>query len=674
MDTVDDHPFLASTIQDDAEALVTSWLTDEIMSEGGFFSGVARAARAPSVAQWSELGEKVLEALASGDHMDFAEWLMIGGVAGHSDRLIQVATQLLLLRVQERAAGDMMSPESRWTAESVAALRQRSTQVMSALFDWSLKRSRDAMPTEAAEFREMASVLRDSLYSTLVGGLVRYVSPSIEPLTGHAPEDFLEDPNLWSSLLLREDLEIFRMLFSEAIEGRESMEAVYRLRNAETHRVHHVLDRVTPVISEDGEVTRLDGILIDITDRIEFETRLERAEQLRILGQLARDIAHDFNNLLVSILGHTDLILSKLEEDDPKAEGLRLVGRAAEKGARLTERLLAFARGSSSAGSRESVQLDDVVREVIELARPSAPRHLELRLDAPPSIPIIQGNTTSLSEAILNLVLNGIHACTEGQGTAVTLKISHGDIDDCHLIGASRATVLEIIDDGHGMSDEVKQRVFEPLFTTRTAIGGTGLGCALAFGVAIEHGGVLEVDSVEGLGTTFTMILPAKQDADVPTKPMTPVVGLQHTGREGPAVVDEEAVAPPTERKGPRVLAVDDDPNVGRLIKDLLQGAGYRVTTADTGEAVLEHLRSEEVGFDLLLMDVMMHPMDGSEVATRAAKLRPELPMLFCSGYTSTDTVVFPEVLERIPLLPKPFRAARLFEMVRASLEDDSEA
>jgi len=122
------------------------------------------------------------------------------------------------------------------------------------------------------------------------------------------------------------------------------------------------------------------------------------------------------------------------------------------------------------------------------------------------------------------------------------------------------------------------------------------------------------------------------------------------------------------------VLAVDDDPNVGRLIKDLLQGAGYRVTTVDTGAAVLEHLHSEEARFDLLLMDVMMHPMDGSELATRAAKLRPELPMLFCSGYTSTDKVAFPEVLETIPLLPKPFRAARLFEMVRASLEDDSEA
>jgi PAS domain S-box-containing protein len=673
MITASEQNPLTGVIRESTDELISRWLTEEIMAERGPVHRAAGGARVPVTGELSEFGEMILQALATGNIDAFRDWLLGKRITVYSDRLIHVASHLLISRVQAHVMTRAADSAAELSDGDMDALHERSSDVMAALFDSVLKSARDAMPSEAADFQEMAAVLRDTLYSTLIGGLIRYISPSIEPLTGHGPDDFLDDQALWSSLILNEDLETFRMLFSEAIHQKESMEAVYRVRNVQTHRVHHVLDRVTPVIGPHGEVIRLDGILIDITDRIESETRLERAEQLRILGQLARDIAHDFNNLLVSILGHTDLMLARMKEDNPAVNELRLVARAAEKGARLTERLLAFARGSSSAGTREHVRLDEVARETIELARPSAPRHIELRLESPPSIPLIHGNPTSLSEALLNLILNGIHACTEGQGTSVTLKISDGDEDDCRLIGATRATVLEIIDDGHGMSDEVKMRVFEPLFTTRASLGGTGLGCALAFGVAIEHGGVLEVDSVENLGTTFTLVLPANLDTEVETEPMTPVVGLQHTGREGPAVVDSNDPSFDVERHGPRILAVDDDPNAGRLVKDLLEGAGYRVTSVEDGERALGLLEESGASYDLLILDVMMHPMDGTEIFTRAAKLCPDLPVLFCSGYLSSDRVSLPKVLDDATMMAKPFRAAKLFEMVRAALAGTSQ-
>ena len=672
MNTSGNADLLSRVIKEEAENLLSDWMTQEVMGESEPAHRRPTGIHAPTSAEWSALGERVLEAMATGDVESFSVWLWSVALKRYPDRLLQSSTQSLTLRTHEhlmKRCGQESSPVG---SDELALFRERSADVLTALTGSIIRRTRDAMPSEASEFQEMASVLRDTLYSSLIGGTVRYVSPSIEPLTGHSVADFLDKEGLWSRLVLPEDLKIYRMLLSEAMETGESMEAVYRLRNVETHRVHHVLDRVTPVHSPTGEVLRLDGIVIDITDRIEFETRLERAEQLRILGQLARDIAHDFNNLLVSILGHTDLLLTRMKGDETATNGLRMVARAAEKGARLTERLLAFARGSSSAGTREFVRLDEVVMEAIELARPSAPRHLELRLDSPPSISLVEGNPTSLSEAILNLILNGIHACTEGQGTAVTLKINEGDVDDCHLIGASHSIVLEIIDDGHGMSEEVKMRVFEPLFTTRTAVGGTGLGCALAFGVAIEHGGVLEVDSVENLGTTFTLILPATVETKVETRPMTPVVGLQHTGREGPAVVDARVVTGQTERTGPRVLSVDDDPNVRRLLKDLLHGAGYRVTSVESGAEALELLRSETEPFDLLLLDVMMHPMDGTELYTRAMQVRPDLPALFCSGHSDDETVSVPEALETVPMIAKPFRAATLFQTVRKVLGTDA--
>jgi CheY-like chemotaxis protein len=354
-------------------------------------------------------------------------------------------------------------------------------------------------------------------------------------------------------------------------------------------------------------------------------------------------------------------------------EGLRHIAGAAEKGARLTERLLAFARGSASPGSREPVRLDDIARDVIELARPSAPGNLELRLDVPPRIPMVDGNATSLGEAILNLLLNGIHACQEGSGTSVTLKIGHGDVDDGHLVGADTTAVLEVIDDGIGMSEAVRARVFEPLFTTRTEHGGTGLGCAVAYGVAVEHGGVLEVESTLGEGTVFSFVLPALGGQDVEATPMAPVSGSRSSAPEGPAVVDHMEQAREREPTGPRILAVDDEANVGQLMADLLGGAGFLVTIAHDGESALEVLAEDPDAYDLMILDVMMHSLEGGglEVLARARELRPDLPVVFCTGHSNVEDVAIRELIATTPLLEKPFRAAALIEAVRDALAVD---
>ena len=171
-------------------------------------------------------------------------------------------------------------------------------------------------------------------------------------------------------------------------------------------------------------------------------------------------------------------------------------------------------------------------------------------------------------------------------------------------------------------------------------------------------------------GEVFELQGQASPGSDVMTEPMSPVVGLQHTGREGPAVIDAEDSEVDVERHGPRILAVDDDPSVGRLMKDLLAGAGYRVTAVHDGAQALTLLKAPESAFDLVILDVKMHPMDGTEIFARAAKLRPDVPILFCSGHTSDDRVALPGVLDDATVMMKPFRAASLFEMVWSALAE----
>lgn len=651
--------------------LVRDWLELDLYADDAPARRELGSVTIPRSDAFGDLGRRVLAALASGDTSDIAAWLHHGGAAGQPDELILHAVQLLCARA-EREPGPSGPSGASPPAHTAQPLRARADAIIRVVAGFQLRRMRGALPREGDEFLELAAVLKDTLYSTLASGLVRYVSPGIEELTGRAPADFLADQHLWASLVIPEDLPRMREAFHRVLLG-ESSEAVYRIRHALTGRIHYVLDRAAPVSSraETGDaVVRIDGILIDMTERVELELRLERSETLRSLGQLARDIAHDFNNLLVSILGHADLLAARLEPDSREARSLRLISAAADKGSQLTDRLLTFARGSAASREKVPTDLAHMIVETADLAAPSLPPHLRLETRVDALAPCVEADPLRLSESLLNIVLNAIHACGSDSGSRILLEARAATPDEARRIGSVEAVVLSVSDDGPGMSSDVRARVFEPLFTTRAKSGGTGLGCAIAYGVAVDHRGVLEVDSEPGRGAEFRFILPLLPGSGDPahgaptTHVAPPAAGPPPIAAPGPRAAPESPPARPAASTR-RILVVDDEPSVRQLLKDLLEGAGYPVDAVAGGEEAVDAVRVAPSSYALVILDVMMQPVDGTETFCRLRSAWPSLPIIFCTGHSDLERLADPQALERAQVVRKPFRAAHIIRAVR---------
>jgi two-component system cell cycle sensor histidine kinase/response regulator CckA len=620
-------------------AAISAWLTHDIHAEDAPSRVSVGATGLPPDDALTSLGLHLAAALETGDLSALQAALRDLGLGGAPDAFLLHAAQLLCARLEPVAP----APHHRDRADAIIRTLALA------------RPSDEGAPQRGLAFRELATGLHDTLYSKLPTGQLCHVSPTIEALTGHPPAALLADPTLWASLVLAED----RPQLDEALQTAASgapAEATYRIRHARTGRIHHLLDRAVPVSTPDG-VARIDGILSDRTERVELELRLERSETLRSLGQLARDVAHDFNNLLVSILGHADLLASEFPPATREGRSLRLIAAAAEKGSQLTERLLTFARGSATSRHKTPTDLAPIIAEAADLAAPAAPQGLALDCRIAPDLGLVLADPLRISESLLNLVLNAIHACGDQPGHHVLIEARPASADEIRRIGATfapGAVTISVTDDGPGMSPDVLARVFEPLFTTRARQGGTGLGCAIAYGVAVDHGGVLEVQSQPGQGARFQFIVPttdAEPTALAPPPPPPPAA-------RAPAPLAGA-------RENRRILVVDDDPSIRQLIKDLLEGAGFPVDAVPGGEQAIASVDADPASYRLVILDVMMQPMDGTEAFTRLRSRWPELPIIFCTAHSDSGRVNSPGALAEAPVVKKPFRAAHLIRAVR---------
>ncbi|MGM0575676.1 MAG: hybrid sensor histidine kinase/response regulator [Myxococcota bacterium] len=603
------------------------------------------------------LAREALRSVASGDLGAFERWLAGWHPNGISSTRALEHVQHLARQVRRDMAAQL---DDNRRSDMRGTFDERMDAVIRHLVADGLRRA--AVQDTERHVPDLAGVVRDPLYSMAADRTFRYVSPAIEELTGHPPADFLDDPDLWSRLVVAEDRPIHEAHLETLARSGAPTQATYRVRPDRGDTLRYVMDRARPVL-RDGRLVRVDGVLVDITERVELELRLERTETLRSLGQLARDVAHDFNNLLVSILGHADLLMERLPEGTTEARKVRLITSAAEQGARLTDRLLGFARGSTHAPRRELIPPSDAVSGSVELARASIPAGLRLETSLHPDTPPVQAARGRLDEAVLNLILNAAHACAEGRGSRIIVEARPATPDEASRIAAPRAAVIEIRDDGPGMTESVRARVFEPLFTTRADDGGSGLGCAIAYGVAVDHGGVVTVDSALGEGASFRILLPAATSGSRRAAGGTPP--------SWDAGAEASSDGPPAEGSdnGDTILVVDDEPSVRQLLKDLLEGAGYAIVTASSGREAIDIVLATPERYALVILDVMMHPVDGTETFGRLRDALPDLPIIFCTGHSDAQRIAEPNALSAAPVVRKPFRAAHLLRAVRDALE-----
>ncbi|MFO0581590.1 MAG: ATP-binding protein [Anaeromyxobacter sp.] len=373
---------------------------------------------------------------------------------------------------------------------------------------------------------------------------------------------------------------------------------------------------------------------------------VQDAQRQETIGQLAGGLAHDFNNLLTAVIGHVALVRDALPPGSEAAHDADVATEAAERAARLTRQLLTYARRQPSAPkvldpNQVLVQLD---RMAVPLLGPRIHRRLAL-IEQPWMVVIDPGQ---LEQLLLNLIVNARDAMPEGGSlrleTANEVLGMGPRAEDASRVPAGEWVRISVEDTGHGMDAGTRARMFEPFFTTKPPGRGSGLGLAAAQGIVQQAGGSIGVRSAPGRGTRISVFLPRARQA----------------AAEAPAPAPEAS----TPRGSETVLLVEDDPNVRALAARALERRGYAVLTAADGEGALHLAASGLERVDLLVTDVAMPGMDGRALARKLRQLRPELPVLFISGYLASG----PDSLEG-PFLPKPFTPDALALRVRQTID-----
>jgi len=417
------------------------------------------------------------------------------------------------------------------------------------------------------------------------------------------------------------------------------------LRYVVTFRFHREPDKLTAAVLQ--AVQRLSNVVgmafsrQKTADSLEqVEAKMRQKQRLESLGVLAGGLAHDLNNNLLVIRGSLDL-LGMSDTDAERDECLSEIGEAVDSAADLIRRVLVFSR--EAVKPREAVQLSTVLGGLLSMAHRLLPDSLVVDADGLDLEGMVPVSRTELEQAVFNLLTNASHAM--GDAGTVQLRVQVDD-EAARALGVPQAATFTVVDTGVGMSEEQVERACDPFFTTKGVDQGTGLGLAVVFGMVKSAGGTLRIDSAEGQGTTVSFSLP---------------------------LVKAPPVAPSTEEitsmKGQEsVLLVEDHAVVRRVAQNVLRRAGYTVTVAEDGEDALQMLTSGAT-FDVVVSDVVMPHRGGASLFYEARKRAPQLPFVFCSGYTAgqVDNAILDD--DRTHFLAKPYRAPKLLRAIRLLLD-----
>ncbi len=410
---------------------------------------------------------------------------------------------------------------------------------------------------------------------------------------------------------------------------------------------------IVPLANEAGWYTHWVAIERDITERKLVEEQLRQSQRLESLGQLTGGVAHDFNNLLTVMLGNAELLAEQLPDDGLQKRLATMIAAAAQRGADLTQRLLAFAR--KQALEPRSVNLDSLVAEMNGLIRRTLGGHIDVTHVQTPDLWSTLVDPMQLENVLLNLGINARDAMPGGGRltfTTANLRLDAAGVAAYADLEPGDFVVLQVVDTGCGIPTELLPRVFEPFFTTKEKGKGTGLGLSMAYGFVKQSQGHLDIESQIGRGTTVRVILPA------------------HRAQDDGAVAPPPAAtaAPPRAGTGQCVLLVEDEAAVRDFARDQLERLGYRVIEASDGPSALTVLQAR-ADIELLFTDVMMPGgMSGRELAEAAHRLRPGLPVLYTSGYAADALTKDGQLEPGVLLLGKPYRHADLASKLQEAM------
>jgi two-component system, cell cycle sensor histidine kinase and response regulator CckA len=470
---------------------------------------------------------------------------------------------------------------------------------------------------------------------------LQYVSPSVTRVLGYAPDE-LTGPTP-PDFIHPDDASAITELVERAMNEPGPMETnEFRVRHNDGS--WRVLDAVGLNLLHDPAVGGMVVTARDITARRALEARLGQTERLEAIGQLAGGVAHDFNNVLLVIRGYGSVLRLSLTDPQQIAD-VDEITEAADRATELTRQLLAF--GRRQVLDPRMISLADVVESTQKLLQRSMPESIQVEVALTDGVAPVVADPTQLESVIVNLAFNARDAL--GDDGVITLSLDEKVVTGAEdgiapPLAPGRYAALSVTDNGPGVPSDVLPHIFEPFFTTKRGGVGTGLGLSTVYGIVAQSGGGLEVTAPEAGGARFTIYLPATVGPVETSEAATPGGGSLAGGSE-------------------TILLVEDEAPVRELVRRVLEDVGYVVLAAGLPSEA-ERLLEETHEVDLLLTDVVMPEMSGYDLALKVTGERPDMRLLFISGYAPRAQPV------KGPLLKKPFAPEQLARAVRAALDD----
>lgn len=408
--------------------------------------------------------------------------------------------------------------------------------------------------------------------------------------------------------------------------------------------------RIAPVFGDNGQVVRYVATIRDVSQEVKLQRQLRQAQKMEALATLSGGIAHDFNNILAIIITNVEMTLEDIEASSPLRNALTLVHKAGLRGKTLVKQFLTISRQNEQ--PQKPVDLSAVVDECLQLLRATLPTTIELRQHMEDNMGMISADPTQMNQVIMNLCTNSRDAMLDRGGvldiSLNAVELRENEVRQYPGLKPGRYVKVLVADTGSGMSREVLDRIFDPFYSTKKQGKGTGLGLSIAHGIIKNHGGNISVNSIQGVGTTFTILLP-QIDLD--------------SGN----VLEVEQKA--TVSGHGHILFVDDETDYVSGMKVTLERAGYSVTAETDCRRTLELIKQNPDLYDVLITDQTMPHMTGVNLAKEAFKVRPDLPVILCSG-SSPDTVsaISPENAKAAGIsrvLMKPVERDEITEVIR---------
>jgi len=495
------------------------------------------------------------------------------------------------------------------------------------------------------------------------GGPWHYVSPQIETMLGFSPAEWLSDPMNWMNHIHSDDREIALAAEKLFQETHELFQAEYRMC-ARDGRLLWFRDEGV-LLQETGQGLLMQGVLYDITERKRLEDQLRHSQKMEAVGQLAGGVAHDFNNLLMLIQAHNEHLRDRLGPNDPAHKDALAIENAVTRAASLTGQLLAFSR--KQVLRPKVLDLNAVLADVAKMLHRLIGENIEVKVVPAPSLGRVKADPGQMEQVILNLAVNSRDAMP--QGGTLTIETSDVEMDEddsrCHE-GAppGKYVRLTVSDTGDGMDTETRAHMFEPFFTTKAPGKGTGLGLATVYGVVKQSDGWIWVDSEPGRGTTFKIHLPRVEESRTE----------ESEAEESPSHAQPASTTKPDAAPAPKgsetVLVVEDQDGIRDIVGESLRRNGYKVIVAADGDEALKMAGTYGDAIHLLVTDLVMPNIGGRELAQRLTQLRPQMKVLYMSGYSEHAALNAEAIDPPADVLQKPFSLDSLARNVRRVLDD----